>query len=126
MDINTTTSTIKDLMNSKTGTIIQFIDFITFIWVVVRLFWRGIKKSTEFVKAKQNRKIIRDTLIIAIYTLIGLIIPLLTIISKWDLPSTGITLLLEILAWYVLVSFLIFILLFRWLLKILKTTTVID
>lgn len=113
-------------MNSKTGTIIQFIDFITFIWVVVRLFWRGIKKSTEFVKAKQNRKIIRDTLIIAIYTLIGLIIPLLTIISKWDLPSTGITLLLEILAWYVLVSFLIFILLFRWLLKILKTTTVID
>ncbi len=95
---------MRDFLNTDFGILVSFISLISFI---ISALWKYYKLSKEALKKEKTKNILRDIFISAIYIIFGLIIPLLIIIGTWSSPFSITWLLLQILAWFVIISFVL-------------------
>lgn len=96
---------IDKIMENDAVKIISFI-LLVFGAVGIPLSVRDVMKWTVMLyKSKETRNIMLATILVVLYIVIGLIIPLFIIIGLWSNPFTWTWLLMQILAWWLLLSF---------------------
>lgn len=96
---------MRDIMNTDFGVICAFCSFIFGIIVFPFKVYKVYKQSKSFLSKENNKHLIRDILISALFTVFGLIIPILVIYGTWPWPFSFLWLVLQILAWYSIVSY---------------------
>lgn len=122
LDIQNAIIAIREWMDTDIAVVEAFISQIIGLIAQILYIYRRLRK----VKLNKKQKYrLRDFGIIALYLLVGVIVPLLCIFHSWP-SNTFLIIMLKIMSWYMLFSFCGVLYIVWSFSRILKDTVVID
>jgi len=122
LDIQNAIIAIREWMDTDIAVVEAFISLVIGLITQILFIYKW------FLKVKLNKKHkyrLRDFGIIALYLLVGVVVPLLCIFHSWP-SNTFLIIMLKILSWYMLFSFCGLLYIVWSFSRILKDTVVID